>query len=166
MQASTYSSETVVIRNLRSDDFDSVVAIDAKGVGRRRDEYYRLKLRQALTESGIQASLIAEIDGLVVGFLLVRVFYGEFGRTEPVAIMDALGVHPDFRRHGVAAALIAQLRTNLRGVGIHTLQTQVSWDRQDMLAFFHAQGFVPAPRFVLDLDLDRAGGREDSLLDA
>jgi GNAT superfamily N-acetyltransferase len=160
MPIQIFANDTVVIRSLSATDFDTVVAIDAKGVGRRRDEFYRLKFHQALAETGIQASLAAEIDGAVVGFLLVRVFYGEFGRTEPVAIMDAFGVHPDFRRHGVGAALIGQLRTNLKGLGIRTLQTQVSWDRQDMLAFCHAQGFVPAPRFVLDLDLDHADNEE------
>jgi hypothetical protein len=33
------------------------------------------------------------------------------------------------------------------------LQTEVSWDDPELLAFFHGQGFQPSNRFCLDLDL-------------
>jgi predicted N-acetyltransferase YhbS len=145
--------DAVVVRNLTPADFDAVVSIDAKSIGRRREEFYRMKLRQALAETGIWMSLAAEIDRALVGFLLARVFYGEFGQTEPVAMLDALAVHPDFRQRRVGSTLVEQLRTNLLGLGIATLQTEVDWDSPDLLAFFHAEGFRPAPRFVLNLDL-------------
>jgi GNAT superfamily N-acetyltransferase len=66
-----------------------------------------------------------------------------------------MGVHPDFRGRGVAADLIDQLRTNLLGLGIRTLQTEVSWQNPGLLAFFQHEGFQPAPRFCLDLDLEK-----------
>jgi ribosomal protein S18 acetylase RimI-like enzyme len=143
----------IVVRNLRPTDLEAVVALDARNVGRRRDEYFRLKLEQNLAETGIKVSLAAEIDDAFGGFLLARVYYGEFGRTEPVAVLDTIDVHPDFRGQGVGAALLHQLRTNLVGLGVSCLQTEVSWDDQRLLGFFHHEGFRPAPRLCLDLDM-------------
>ena len=147
--------EGAVVRQLRPQDLEAVIALDAKAVGRRREEYFKLKLKQALSDTGIQMSLGAELDGIFAGFLLARVYYGEFGAPEPVAVLDTMGVHPDFRGRGVASDLIDQLRTNLLGLGIRTLQTEVSWQNPPLLAFFQHEGFQPAPRFCLDLDLER-----------
>jgi hypothetical protein len=55
----------------------------------------------------------------------------------------------------VASALLDQLRTNLLGLGIGTLQTEVRWDSPDLLSFFQHEGFTIAPRICLDLDLAR-----------
>jgi GNAT superfamily N-acetyltransferase len=147
------NGECAVVRQLRPQDLDAVIALDAKAVGRRREEYFKLKLKQALSDTGIQISLGAELDGIFVGFLLARVYYGEFGAPEPVAVLDTMDVHPDFRGRGVGSDLIDQLRTNLLGLGIRTLQTEVSWQNPGLLAFFQHEGFQPAPRFCLDLDL-------------
>ena len=77
------TEERVVVRGLRPEDLQPVIALDAKNTGRRREEYFKVKLQQNLTETGIQVSLAAELDGSFVGFLLARVFYGEFGTMEP-----------------------------------------------------------------------------------
>ena len=148
-------ADAVQVRQLTPDDYDRIVAIDARAIGRRRDEFFKVKLRQAFGDTGVAVSLAAELDRSVVGFVLARVYYGEFGMTERVAVMDVLGVHPDFRGRGVGAALIDQLRTNLLGLGIRTLQTQVSWDDPALIAFFQREGFVIAQRLSLDLDLER-----------
>jgi ribosomal protein S18 acetylase RimI-like enzyme len=158
MEPSSSGVDEVVVRNLRPSDLDAVIAVDAKLTGRRRDEFYEHKLHQAFHDSGIQVSLAVEADGNLVGFLLARVYYGEFGRTDPVAVLDAMGVHPDFARRGAGRDLLAQLCTNLRGLGLRRLQTEVGWDHLDLLCFFHSQGFRPAPRICLDLDLEAPGG--------
>ncbi|HEX6852613.1 MAG TPA: GNAT family N-acetyltransferase [Candidatus Polarisedimenticolaceae bacterium] len=141
------------IRGLRPEDLDAVIALDARNTGRRREEFFRLKLQQNLVESGIKVSLAAELDGAFVGFLLARVFYGEFGRLEPAAVLDTIDVHPDFRNRGVGRALLRQLRVNLRGLNVPRLQTEVAWENPDVLMFFHHEGFRPSPRICLDLDL-------------
>ncbi|MCC7186272.1 MAG: GNAT family N-acetyltransferase [Acidobacteria bacterium] len=148
--------DLVVIRNLREDDLDPITAIDASAVGRRRDWFLAQKLRQALADTGIAVSLAAERDDHVVGFLLARLYYGEFGVVEPAAVLDVLAVHPDYRGGHIAAALIDQLRTNLLGLGIHALQTEVAWSQPDLVTFFQHEGFTIAPRLCLDLDLVRS----------
>jgi ribosomal protein S18 acetylase RimI-like enzyme len=146
-------NDELLLRTLRPDDEAALVRIDALNVGRRREEFFRVKLRQALADTGVALSLAAELDGVVVGFMLARVYYGEFGVVEPVAVLDVFGVHPDFRGRHVGAALLDQLRTNLLGLGIGTLRTEVSWTSPDLISFFQHQGFVPAPRLCLDLDV-------------
>lgn len=148
-------SDEIVVRQLRPDDLEAVISLDARNVGRRRDEYFALKLKQALSDTGIQISLGAELDKIFVGFLLARVYYGEFGSLERVAVLDTMGVHPDFQRRGVGDALIDQLRTNLLGLGIPILSTEVSWNNPNLLLFFQREGFHPAPRLCLDLDLEK-----------
>jgi ribosomal protein S18 acetylase RimI-like enzyme len=153
METMEQREKKIVVRGLRPEDLDRVIALDAKNTGRRRDEYFKLKLQQNLAETGIKVSLAAEMEGCFCGFLLARVYYGEFGSPEPVAVLDTFGVHPDFQRRGVGTALMGQLRTNLVGLGVTRLQTEVSWDDPMLLRFFHGQQFRPAERYCLDLDL-------------
>jgi ribosomal protein S18 acetylase RimI-like enzyme len=154
--AASAEHQGVLVRDLRPRDLAAVVNLDARVTGRRRDEYFRVKLEQALVETGIKVSLAAEAEGRFAGFLLARVFYGEFGRTEPAAVLETLGVHPDFQGRGVGTALIAQLRRNLRGLRVGSIQTEVAWDDQALIGFFHREGFRPAPRLALDLALGPA----------
>ena len=151
----------IVVRGLKPHDLEPVIALDAKDTGHRREEYFRLKLQQNLAETGVKVSLAAEIEGRFCGFLLARVYYGEFGMPEPVAVLDTLDVHPDYRRRGVGAALVRQLRANLDGLRVSRLRTEVSWDDPELLVFFHDQGFRPADRLCLDLDLEAAPLRDD-----
>ncbi|MEW5981290.1 MAG: GNAT family N-acetyltransferase [Acidobacteriota bacterium] len=154
MEDDVQPRDSVLVRNLRADDGDAIIGIDARIVGRRREEFFRLKLDHAFSDTGIAVSLAAEIDGAVAGFLLARVYYGEFGVLEKVAVLDVIGVHPDFRGRSVGPALLDQLKVNLRGLGIRTLQTEVGWDNADLVAFFNREGFVLAPRLCLDLPLE------------
>jgi ribosomal protein S18 acetylase RimI-like enzyme len=151
----------VDVRRLRPADLESVIALDARITGRRREEYFRVKLDQALRETGIQVSLAAETDGLFRGFLLCRVYYGEFGAMEPGAVLDTIGVHPEFRGAGIGRALLGQLRTNLLGIGIGVLRTEVPWDNQELLRFLHDAGWTPAARLCLDWDLETSRHEEE-----
>jgi len=149
------TEDRIVVRSLRPADLEAVIALDARNSGRRREQFFRYKLEQNLRETGIQVSLAAEVDGSFTGFLLARVFYGEFGVLEPVAVLETVGVHPGFCRQGIGRALLAQLRLNLAALHVRRLRTEVGWEAIDLLAFFHHAGFRPAERLCLDLDLDR-----------
>ena len=144
----------VTVRRLRPDDLDAVIRIDSKTTGRRREEYFKLKLRQALAESGVEVSLAADIDGILVGFVLCWVYYGEFGQPEPAAVLDTIGVNPDFAHKGVGDAIMSQLKTNLSGLGIPVLRTEVDFADTPLLGFFHKEGFQPSSRICLDLGIE------------
>jgi len=154
--------EDVVVRDLCSGDLEPIIAIDARNIGRRREEYLKLKLREGLAETGIKVSLAAEVEGCLCGFLLARVYYGEFGVMEPVAVLETIGVHPDFHRRGVGAALLRQLRMNLSALRVTTVRTEVSWRDGTLLDFFRHEGFELSERLCLDLDLDPEARRRGS----
>lgn len=160
----TKEHDAVVVRNLRPRDLEAVIDVDARNTGRRRAEYFKVKLAQALADTGIQVSLAAEFDGRFAGFALARVYYGEFGTTEQNAVLDTIGVLPNLHGHGVGRALLRQLRDNLHALGIRELRTEVAWRDQRLLSFFHAAGFQPAARLCLDLDLDLEQARAVELL--
>jgi ribosomal protein S18 acetylase RimI-like enzyme len=149
------ATDAVLVRTLQSADLAAMVDIDRRIEGRARREYLARRLEAALRDSSVCISLAALLDGRLCGFLLGSLYYGEFGLPEPVAILDTLEVHPEFRHRKVASALLRQILLNLQGLGIERVQTQVDWERRDLLAFFAHAGFEPAARLCLEHRLGR-----------
>lgn len=143
------SRDRVPVRSLLENDLAAVVRIDRKLTGRDRSAYYAAKLREMLTESGIRVSLVAEEDGFVVGFVMARVDFGEFGKVDKAAILDTIGVHPGFAGSGIGHALLSQLFLNLSTLQVETVLTQVSPENVDLQRFLYACGFHPSQRLVL-----------------
>jgi ribosomal protein S18 acetylase RimI-like enzyme len=147
-------TDAVTVRDLRREDLAAIVRIDRASTGRPREEYYRAKVEAALCEPQLRTSLVAELEGRVVGFVVARLFYGEFGRAEAVAVIDSVGVDPEFRRRHVGQALLRQLTMNLRALRVERVETQVDWDRFELLAFLARNGFRPSARLCLEHRLD------------
>jgi predicted N-acetyltransferase YhbS len=140
--------DRVPVRSMAVGDFAAVLRIDRHATGSEREAYVRAKIAEALDPAGVCVSLVAERDGAPVGFVMAKVEFGEFGRTEPVAVLDTIGVDPDFRRAGVASGLLSQLVVNLRGLGLDAIETEVAREQFDLLGFFYRRGFAPAQRLV------------------
>ncbi|HEY7610458.1 MAG TPA: GNAT family N-acetyltransferase [Alphaproteobacteria bacterium] len=140
--------DRVPVRSMNADDFAALLRIDRHALGRERSGYIRAKMLEALDRSGVRVSLVAELDRMPVGFAMAKVEFGEFGRTEPVAVIDTIGVDPNFRRAGIASALVSQLVVNLGGLGVESIETEVARDQFDLLGFFYRWGFAPAQRLV------------------
>jgi ribosomal protein S18 acetylase RimI-like enzyme len=147
------SRDDVLVRSLAKDDLDQVVRIDAKITGHDRRDFFERKFQEVLYESGVRLSLIAEIDGLVVGFMMARVDFGEFGRTASEAVIDTLGVAKAFRSQYVGHALLAQLLGNLATLQVDSVRSEVEWNKFGLLGFLESCGFVPSQRLALSCDL-------------
>lgn len=141
--------DRVPVRSLNAEDLDGVLAVDRKITGQDRRTYFVRKLAETLEESGVRVSLAAELDGRIVGFIMARVDFGEFGRTEPEAVIDTIGVHPDYTHREVGRAMLSQLLANLAGLQVERVRTLVDWDQFDLLAFLARCGFHPAKRLAL-----------------
>ena len=150
----TLESDSILVRTLRESDMDAIVAIDAMVGGRRRPKYFDMIVQRALDKPGVQISLMAEIEGAQVAFLIATLYYGEYGVTEPTASIDTICVHPEYQGRQVGHALLRQLRLNLVALRIDTLRTEVSWDEFNLLRFFQREGFRPSARICLERVLD------------
>lgn len=145
--------DRVYVRSLQEGDLAAVVRIDGKLTGHDRSAYYAAKFREVLDESGVRVSLVAEDDGFVVGFIMARVDFGEFGTLEKAAVIDTIGIHPGFRESGIGHALLSQLLVNLAALQVETVRSQVSWETGDLRQFLQGRGFEPTQLLVLTKDI-------------
>src|SRR6516162_7618911 len=133
--------DRIPVRTMVESDLRSLIAIDRRITGRDRSAYFRRKLTDALQDSDVRVSLVAERDGGPVGFIMARVDLGEFGRIEPTAVMDTIGVHPDYRGRGIGDALLSQLIVNLRTLRVERIRTEVDWRDQALLSYLERFNF-------------------------
>ncbi len=144
-------SKPVTVRLLKPQDLPAVVAIDAKITGRSRAEHYEQHHALASrTGAQINASLVAELDGELVGFLLGTLSFGDFCIPDTSAVVDTLGVDPDCQDRGVGGALFEQFRANMRVAGVERIYTLVDWKDFGLLKFFARMGFGPSHRLSLE----------------
>jgi len=142
------------VRAMGPGDLAEIVRIDRAITGRNREAYMRAKLDEAMVDSGIRVSLTARLDGAIAGYLMASADLGDFGRTEPVAVVDTIGVAPDYAHRGVGHALLSQLFANLGALRIERVETVVAPRDLALLGFLYDVGFVPSQRipFVRQLD--------------
>jgi predicted N-acetyltransferase YhbS len=134
------------VRSMTEGDLPAIVRIDRKITGRDRNAYYQRKASEALRQSGVRVSLVAEVDRQFAGFLMARVDLGEFGRTDPVAVLDTIGVDPAFSGRGAGRAMLEQLLRNLRSLRVERVLTEVEWDDFAVLRFLARTGFGHSQR--------------------
>lgn len=142
--------DRIPVRSMREADLKALVAIDRRITGRDRSAYFERKLAEAMHESDVRVSLVAEIDDRAVGFIMARVDLGEFGRIEPAAVMDTIGVDPDYAGRGVGRALLSQLLANLATLRVDKVLSEVDWGDRELMAYLDRCGFKPSGRLSFD----------------
>lgn len=155
--------DRIPTRTIRDSDLAAMAAIDRDITGRDRTAYIATKFAETIEQSDLRVSLVAELDGRVVGFVTARVSLGEFGRTNPAAELDTLGVSPEYRSRGVGRALLSQLLANLASLRVERIVTEVGWNDHDVLAFFGRCGFAPSRTLAFDRDLDARSARPSAV---
>lgn len=143
------SRDNIWVRSLNAEDLASVILIDRKLTGFDRSAYFKNKFSEMLNESGIRVSLAAEVDGSVIGFVMVRVDFGAFGEIDKTAVLDSIGVHPLYAGSGIGTALLSQLLINLSTLKVASVRTQVHDDNYDLQRFLHWSEFKSSQRLVL-----------------
>jgi ribosomal protein S18 acetylase RimI-like enzyme len=138
--------DKVEVSLLAPGDAALVARIDRKLTGRDRGGYIELAVREALSDSAVRVSLIARSGGAAVGFVMAKTDLGDYGRTEPVAVLDNIGVDPAFAHHRVGTALLSQLFVNLAALQVERVETVVARENFGLLGFLYRVGFGPSPR--------------------
>ena len=134
--------DKLTLRILREDDLDAIVEIDTKVLGETRRDYWVTKIIRQAESRPHDASLVSEVDGKVIGFILGEVSGWEFKVPNNIGWIDTIGIDPDYQNRGIAKELANALVANLKKHGVDTIYTLVNWNDWDLLQFFHAMGFT------------------------
>ena len=149
------NESTIKIRLMKPDDFDAVVGIDEKILKDSRPEYYEQKFDKLFkSKDYLPVSLVAEEkDETVVGFVMGKLYMGEYGISQDEATLDTIGVDPDFQHKGIGKQLINEFMDHLGKVGVQKIRTLVDWNDSKMIHFFSANQFNPSKTINLELIL-------------
>jgi ribosomal protein S18 acetylase RimI-like enzyme len=140
------------VRKMTSKDLDAIVAIDTQILGKSRWDYWLMKM--TLAEQRLpMASLVAEADGKVVGFILGDASGYEYDVPENIGWIDTIGVDPAYQKQGIARMLMNEMIANLKKVGVDTVYTMVNWRDWNLLKFFDAFGYKKGPLINLELKI-------------
>lgn len=148
------SRDQVPVRSMEQSDLDAICRVDRRITGADRRAYYKRMVDEALKESGVRISVVAEQQGELAGFLMARVGYGEFGQTATDAVIDTIGVDPAYAGQRVGEALMSQLLLNLASLRVEKVRTQVAWSDFRLLGFLEHCGFRPGQRLALTRRLE------------
>lgn len=131
------------IRPLDELDIDAVTRIDEKIGGNYRPEVWERRVGYYLRRDP-EASVVAEDDGHVVGFMFGEVRSGDFGLEEPTGWIEVLGVDPDCRGRAAGRSMAEVMLDHFRRQGARRVHTLVDEDMADLTKFFTSLGFEPA----------------------
>ena len=149
------NDDTIKIRLMEVYDFNAVVRIDEKVFKASRADYYRMKF-ETLVQSPdhLPTSLVAEKeDGMVIGFVMGRLYIGEYGIADEKATLDTIGVDPDYQNKGIGQQLIKEFADHLRSLGVQKMDTLVDEKDTELMHFFNANGFIPSKTINLERSL-------------
>jgi len=144
--------ENMKIRPLEKEDMEAIVEIDERVLGENRRNYWERKL-ELMNNKASLVSLVAEMEGKVVGFILGDVSGWEFGVPDTIGWIDTIGIDPVYQKRGLATALANEVIKNLKAIGVRAVYTLVSWNDMDLLQFFHAMGFTRGDMINLELKI-------------
>ncbi len=145
------------VRAMRPKDLREIVRIDRGITGRDRGSYIAARMAEAMDDSAIRVSLCARLEGAIAGFVMARADLGDFGRTEPVAVVDTIGVDIAHWKNGIGRSLVEQLFANLGELHIERVETVVASTDPALLGFFQRTGFRPSQRLSFLRRLDPPG---------
>jgi len=158
-----HSEMTFKIRSMTLEDLDAIFSIDRKirqkgkaityanlttehvfTIDRKSSRMTRpvsyIDLITGDVSGLLELGLVAEIEGHVRGFVLGRLTHVGEAATEIGQIL-ILGVHPDYWRKGIAAALVKAICEKYRSKGIRTVQIGIDQRDKDLAVFFEHMGF-------------------------
>ncbi len=149
---------TLAPRDLRADDVEAVMGIDARQTGEAKPAYWARVFARFLQEGGPKTFGVG-VDGELGelrGFLFAEVRAFEFG-SKACGWIFAVGVDEAWRRQGMAGVLLDAVLQRFKAMGVSKVRTMVRRNDVPVLAFFRSSRFVGGPYVQLERDLDAGG---------
>ena len=146
----------VLIREAREDERDAVRELTMRAYSQYATEmaagaWLALEgaVRQGLEASGRLDRLVAELDGKLVGSVLLffsaTEAYEGPGEHAPWPELRLLAVAPEGRRRGIAQALVRECVRRARNAGAPELGLHTSASMTAAIRMYEAMGFTRAP---------------------
>jgi ribosomal protein S18 acetylase RimI-like enzyme len=136
---------------MQAEDFNAVVGIDERVLKARRPEYYEIKFEKLFkSKDYLPASLVAEKEGTVVGFVMGEIYMGQYGIFQEAATLDTIGVDPVCQHQGIGEQLLSEFIDHLRKLGVKKINTLVDWNDARLIHFFSANRFSPSMTINLE----------------
>ena len=135
------------IRKMTLEDVPGVIDLDQKSFSLPWPER---SFRFELTANSASRSWVADLDGKIVGMIVVWLIIDE-------AHVATLATHPDFRRRGIAKKLLAHALRNLMDDGARSSFLEVRESNiaaQEMYRKFGYEASGRRPRYYKDNDED------------
>lgn len=129
----------VLVRDMKSDDIKSIIAIDKRIVGKERALSWQQKVERYLETYPLKC-LVAEVSGKVVGFLLGDIRGWEYG-VPSSGWLEIIGVDPEYQRHGIGRKLVTAFVDYCCSGGIKTVHALVRGDDKPIRNFLRGVGF-------------------------
>ena len=144
---------TTTVRAVEPSDLDAIIRIDEKLTGQTRKEYWQRRLDIAALRPPWM-SLVAELDGRLVGFMFGWVGESEFGIARPTGWVDLIGVDPPYRGRGVGQAMVGQFVQSGRELrAVEKVATLIDLAQADVREFFVRLGFQHGPMIQMERDV-------------
>ena len=124
---------------MRKEDVDEVSRIDSAITKTPSRLNFKPIVEDAAKRSP-NASLVAEIRGKVVGFMISYITAGNFG-TAKIAWIAMFGVDPKYMGQQIGKSLAKGIFGYYQEKGVKKIYTSVRWDSTDILSFFKTLGF-------------------------
>ena len=131
--------ENLQVRKLKKADTGDIARILA-AITQAPVKFDLNKIVEERARSAGDVSLVAELDGKVVGYMISYVLSGGFG-IEKSAWIAMLGVDPKLMGQGIGHQMARETFEIYKQRGIKTIFTSVRWDSTDLLSFFKILGF-------------------------
>jgi GNAT superfamily N-acetyltransferase len=137
-------------RPITAADLEQVIAIDTANTGLSRRHFFEKRFATAKARPSDFVQIGVAEGNTLRGFAVAHVLRGEFGRKDAIAVLDALGVAPASKEHGLGQVLVEELIAVARQRGARSLHSQVDWKNAELLRFFNSAHFALAPRVGLE----------------
>jgi predicted N-acetyltransferase YhbS len=144
--------KNLCIRKIRIEDADDISKIQASITGTAVKTGFKNIIKKQI-QTDESTSLVAEIDGKVVGYIISYFLYNVFG-VEKIAWITSFGIEPKLMGKEIGRRLAYELFQVYRKKGVKNVLSSVSWDSVDLLSFFKALGFNRSSFINLKKELD------------
>jgi len=132
--------DNVKVRKIRLEDAPELKRINSAIINSPSAIDFQQIIEEQKQKNEEETSLIAELEGQVIGYMISYIIYGGFG-LEKSAWIATLGVDPKFMGQGIGKRLAKEIFRIYESKGVSYIYTSVIWDSIDLLSFFKTLGF-------------------------